>query len=132
MNIKIEKQKDGSYIAYNTDGGKFGLIGTGNTVSEAKEDFFNSVEEVKVLLKDEGEEIPVSLTESPIFHFDISSLLEYYDVINVSAFSRFLGISDSLMRQYKRGNTYISDAQLARIEDGFHKLGKEMAELKLV
>lgn len=132
MEVKVEKQTDGIYIAYNTDGGKFGITGTGKTVNEAKEDFFNSVEEVKGLLQDEGEEIPDSLMSEPVFHFDISTLLEYYDVINVSAFSRMTGISDSLMRQYKRGNTYISETQLARIEEGIHKIGKELLELKLV
>ena len=39
MKVSIEKQSDGSYIAYNTTGDKVQLIGTGDSVKEAKEDF---------------------------------------------------------------------------------------------
>ena len=49
MKVSIEKQSDGTYIAYNTDGEHCTLIGTGDTVKEAKEDFFNTIEEVRQL-----------------------------------------------------------------------------------
>lgn len=132
MEVRIEKQSDGTYIAYNTKDEDFGIIGTGETVSEAKKDFFNSIEEVKETLKENNEEIPEALTGELVFYFDLSSLFEYFNMINVGAFARYLGINDSLMRQYKRGDTYISEVQLNKIENGLHKIGKEMAELKLV
>ena len=132
MEVRIEKQSDGSYIAYVPDSERFGIIGTGETVAEAKEDFFNSIEEIKETLEENNEEIPAGLLEEPVFHFDLSSLFEYFSMINVGAFARYLGINDSLMRQYKRGDTYISDAQLNKIENGIHKIGKELVELKLV
>lgn len=132
MNVKIEKQNDGTYIAYNEDGGAFVLLGTGDTVTEAKEDFFDSIEEVKQTLAEEGSPIPDALSSTPSFKFDLSSLFEYYKVLNVSAFARFIGINDALMRQYKKGDTYISEKQLDKIEDGIHRLGNELATLKLV
>ena len=52
-------------------------------------------------------------------------------MINVSAFARFLGINDALMRQYRKGGAYISDAQLKKIEDGIHRLGNEFSRLRL-
>ena len=39
MKVSIEKQSDGSYIAYNTTGDKVQLIGTGDSVKEAKRIF---------------------------------------------------------------------------------------------
>ena len=57
---------------------------------------------------------------------------EYYSVLNVSAFARYVGINDTLMRQYKKGDTYISENQLKRIENGIHALGQEFTRLKLV
>ena len=42
MTVAIEKQNDGTYIAYNKDCDKFTAIGSGDTIAEAKEDFFNS------------------------------------------------------------------------------------------
>lgn len=44
MKVSIEKQSDGSFIAYNTTGDKVQLIGTGSSVREAKEDFYNAIE----------------------------------------------------------------------------------------
>lgn len=132
MKVSIEKQSDGSYIAYNTTGEKVQLIGTGETVKEAKEDFFNSIEEVKESYVDLGDEMPACLSEPVEFSFDISSLFEYYSMLNVSAMGRYLGINDSLMRQYKKGDTPISDAQLERIESGIRRLGSELSSLRLV
>lgn len=131
MKVNIEKQADGTYIAYNTTGEKVVLIGTGDTVKEAKADFFNSMEEMKETYTD-GEPKPACLAEEVEFRFDLSSLFEYYSMLNVSAFARYLGINDSLMRQYRKGDTPISDKQLEKIEAGIHRLGKEMAALRLL
>lgn len=132
MRVSIEKQSDGSYIAYNTTGEKVQLIGTGETVKEAKEDFMNSLEEVKESYTDLGDIAPECLSEDLDFRFDISSLFEYYSMFNVSALGRYLGINESLMRQYRKGDTAISDKQLEKIEAGIHRLGTELAALKLV
>lgn len=128
MEVRIEKQTDGSYIAYNVEVEGMVAIGTGETVTEAKEDFANSLEE---MAEDMTEEEKASLITAPTYHFDISSLFEYYNVINISAFARMFGMNDTLLRQYKKGDTYISDKQIERIERGIHKLGKELCELKL-
>ncbi len=132
MEVRIEKQSNGTYIAYNTTGDHVTLLGTGDTVSEAKKDFRDSYEGVKESYESRGDFMPVELTEEISFHFDISSLFEYYSMINVSALARYLGINPSLMRQYKKGDTYISDSQLEKIEEGIHRLGTELQALKLV
>ncbi len=132
MNVSIEKQSDGTYIAYNTSGEKVQIIGTGNTVKEAREDFFNSIDEVLQTYKVIGDEIPEFLNKEPEFRFDISSLFEYYSMLNVSALGRYLGINDSLMRQYRSGKARLSDKQLEKIEAGIHRLGSELAALRLV
>lgn len=38
--VSIEKQEDGSYIAYNTNMSGCTIIGTGDSVAAAKKDFF--------------------------------------------------------------------------------------------
>ena len=131
MKVTIEKQNDGTYIAYETGENQSTLIGTGSSVSEAKSDFFNSVQEVIGMFEEMGEQVPEYLMKEPEFKFDLSSLFEYYSVLNVSAFARFVGINDALMRQYKKGNTYISESQLSKIEEGIHTLGREFASLRL-
>lgn len=132
MKASIEKQSDGSYIAYTISGEAVTVIGTGDTVKEAKEDFFNTIEELRQSYIDTDETVPAFLNDDLEFHFDISSLFEYFSMINVSALGRYLGINPGLMRQYKKGDTYISDAQLEKIEEGIHRLGLELTALKLV
>ena len=82
MKVSIEKQSDGSYIAYNTTGDKVQLIGTGDSVKEAKEDFFNSLDEVLQSYNEIGDDIPEFLNEEIEFRFDITSLFEYYSMFN--------------------------------------------------
>lgn len=79
-----------------------------------------------------GDVMPVCFSEDIDFRFDISSLFEYYSMFNVSALARYLGINDSLMRQYRSGAAQISDKQLEKIEAGIHRLGSELAALRLV
>ena len=131
MKVRIEKQSDSTYIAYNTTGEKVSIFGTGDTVKEAKEDFFNTMEELRQSYIDTKDPVPAFLDDKVEFHFDISSLFEYYSMLNVSALGRYLGLNPSLMRQYKSGDTYISDAQLEKIEEGIHRLGMEFTALKL-
>lgn len=129
--VSIEKQSDGTYIAYNTNVEGLSLSGTGSTVGEARQAFLEAMKEVAETYR-EGESVPKCLATEPVFKFDLASLFEYYNIINVSAFARYVGINDTLMRQYKRGGTYISDLQLKKIEDGIHALGRDFSHLKLV
>lgn len=130
--VTIEKDSDGTFVAYNVDESPYTLIGRGATVKEAKADFANSMQEVKASEEErEGAAAPI-LSSVPAFSFDLSSLFEYYSMLNVSAFARYLGINETLMRQYKKGNIYISDVQLQKIEDGLHRLGADFLGLRLV
>lgn len=130
--VTIEKDTDGSYIAYNVDDSPYTLLGRGSTVREAKNDFMNSMNEVKASEIERNGTSAAILSTEPTFKFDLSSLFDYYSMLNVSAFARFLGINETLMRQYRKGNTYISEAQLKKIENGIHSLGAEFLALKLV
>lgn len=130
--VSIEKDTDGTYLAYNINGDGYQLCGRGNTIAEAKADFEASMAGVAESESERGNEVVAMLTATPEYRFSISSLFEYYSMLNVSAFARFLGINETLMRQYKSGKTYISDMQLKKIEDGIHRLGEEFTSLKLV
>lgn len=52
--MTIEKDKDGTYIAYNVDESPYTLIGRGATVKEAKADFANSMQEIKESEEERG------------------------------------------------------------------------------
>lgn len=131
MTVAIEKQNDGTYIAYNMECDKFTAIGSGATIAEAKDDYFNSLEEIKETYLENGDAIPTELLEEPVFKFDLASFFEYYSFINVTAFAKMLGINDSLMRQYKKGNTYISNSQLEKIQTFVNRMGVDFQNLRL-
>ena len=65
------------------------------------------------------------------YKYDISALFNAFDFINVSKFAQRIGVSPSLMRHYKGGDTYISDNQAKRIESGLHQLARELLSVTL-
>ena len=104
------------------------LLAKGNTVEEAKADFGNSVKEIIQFYKENGIELPDELKDIQfIYKYDIASMFDYYNWINVSQFARRVGINPSLMRQYRMGKTY----QIGKIESTLHLLGNELAAIKL-
>jgi len=128
----IEKGKDGTFGIFTPDL-KSTIIGEGNTVAEAKADFRNSVNELLIYYKETGKQIPEELNDIVFeYKYDVASLFNYYDFINVSKFAKAAGINSSLMRQYKTGNQYISENQILKIEIALHKIAQEIAEIKLV
>ena len=127
----IEKGEDGTYSIYTPDISSV-IIGSGATVEEAKSDFENSVIEVIQFYKDEGKGLPDELKGIQfVYKYDIASLFNYYDWINVSQFAKRAGVNPSLMRQYRMGKTYISESQKGKIESTLHAFGKELAAINL-
>ena len=127
----IERGKDGTYGIFTPDINST-IIGEGNTVEEAKADFENSVQEILRFYEEDGIELPDELKDIQfVYKYDIASMFNYYDWINVSKFARKAGINSSLMRQYKMGKTYISENQISRIESALHSLGNELQAIKL-
>jgi len=127
----IERGKDGTFGIFTPDINST-IIGDGNTVAEAKADFENSVKEVIESYIEHGDELPEELKDIQfVYKYDIASMFNYYDWINVSRFARRAGINPSLMRQYRMGKTYISESQMGKIERTLHSLGNELAAIKL-
>ena len=128
----IEKGKDGSYGVYTPDLNSL-IIGSGATVAEAMADLQNSMKEVQTAYEEAGESLPKDLQDVEFdYRFDIASVFNYYDFINVSKFATYAGLNASLLRQYKSGGTYISDNQVLRIETALHRCGEELLSLSLL
>lgn len=125
----IEKSSDGSYGIFTPDM-KTTIIGSGNSVAEAKVDFENSLNEM--IASYDGETLPEELHGVEFkYKFDVASLFDYFDWINVTKVAKRIGLNPALMRQYKTGKTYISEAQAMKIEAGLHKLGHELVSISL-
>jgi predicted RNase H-like HicB family nuclease len=127
----IEKSSDGTFGIFTPDINHT-IIGDGNTVEDAKNDFENSVNEMILSYTERGMQIPDELQNIEFeYKYDVSSIFNEIDCINISKFAKRIGINANLLRQYKMGNTYISDTQKMKIEKGLHNLGKQLLTLSL-
>ena len=128
----IEKGSDGTYGIYTPDIDHT-IVGDGESVVDAKLDFELSVKEMIASYVDEGKELPEELKDIEFeFKYDVASLFNYFNWIKVSQFAKIAGINASLLRQYKSGiQQYISESQIEKIEKALHKIGNEIAAVKL-
>jgi len=128
----IEKGKDGRFGIFTPDI-ESTIIGEGATVSEAKADFENSVKEVIESYSETGKPLPEELINIEfVYKYDLASIFDYYNWINVTQFAKVAGVNPSLMRQYKSGIAYISEDQIRKIEKAFHRAGKELVSAQLI
>ena len=132
MIARVIIEKDGNGYSAFIDGIKSTVIGEGVSVEEAKADLDNSYREVLESYKDNGEEVPEELRDLTFeYKYDISALFNAFYFLNISKFAKKIGISPSLMRHYKLGDTYISDTQAKRIETGLHQIAHDLLSISL-
>ncbi|MBQ7622351.1 MAG: hypothetical protein IJS66_01255 [Bacteroidales bacterium] len=125
-------EKDGNGFGAFTANTESTVIGEGKTVEEAKADLMNSYQEVLETYAEMGMPVPEELQNATFeYTYDISALFDAFRFLNASKFAESIGISPSLMRHYKRGDTYISSAQAKRIEAGLHRLARELLAVNL-
>lgn len=128
--VIIERDKAG-YSAYTND---LSIIihGSGASVQEAKEEMLAGYKDLLDYYSDSGEPVPEELKDLTFeYKYDISAMFNVFDFLNASKFAVRVGVSPSLMRQYKRGDTYISQKQAKKIEAGLHRIGQEFISFTL-
>lgn len=104
----------------------YSIFTIGDTYDELKA---NILEAVNLSFEDKGfiytlDEIKLTL--------DMASFFEFYNVINAKALSERIGMNQSLLAQYIKGNKKPSAAQTKRILAGVHQIGKELAEISIL
>ena len=128
----IEKGKDGKYGVF-TPELESTIIGSGATVAEAIADFERSLSEIRSAFSEAGETLPDELQNVVFeYRYDIASVFNFFDFINVTRFAAKAGMNASLLRQYKKGGTYISENQARKIETALHHCGEELMSLSLL
>lgn len=123
----IERGKDGTYSIYTPDL-SCTIVGEGETIEKAKEDFLIGADEMRDSYMEKGEPLPHELEHLEFaYEYDTASVLEELSpLLNMTAFARSIGINPSLIRQYKRGQ-HISPRQSRRIQDGILQLGNRLS-----
>lgn len=126
----IEKSDDGFYqISTDVLVSGCSIGGFGRSASEAKQDFLDCIEEMKELTIEEGKDWPENIDVE--FTYDIPSIFNHFDWINVSKFAQSVGINQSKMRAYRKGICNASEKTTAKIVDGLKNLGEELRAVAL-
>jgi len=125
----IEKASDGGYGIYIPSIPGIGVIG--DTEDEAKKNLLEVINDIVDQCKKDGVEDMVNGGCLDIlYRYDPSAFFKTFKMFNVSYLAKTIGVNSSLMRQYKTGKTYISEARKKQIETGIHQLANELLDVK--
>ena len=135
MKVKafIERGNDGSYGVYVDLEDKtlnYGILGDGETVKEAIDDFYNSYKEMQELYKCENKHFKEAEFE---FKYDTASFLAYYsNVLSLAGLGRLTGIAQGQLSHYVTGRRKPSQKTVQKIEKSLHKFADEISKVQLV
>ena len=127
MNMKIEmiiERTKSGYSAYAT---KFPVFTVGKSLEELKANILEAVN----LYLEEDQKMTVTSDDLRV-SVDLPSFFEFYKVINAKALSARIGMNQSLLAQYIKGNKKPSPAQTTRILKGVQQVGKELASISFL
>lgn len=130
VKARISRAEDGTYSVYCEEHPT--LFGMGETISEAKKDFLETVNLTKSLGKESAQIYPEWMDEDYDFDykFDVSDFLEFYSgVITPTALGRLSGINPKQIWSYMHGISKPRKAQVIKIEEALHKLGTELTHI---
>ena len=133
VDITICLAEDGTYSAYVID--HPALFGIGSTATEAKK----SLEETLRMVKEDGKDAalfyPDWLDDEYTFmvHWDVRTMLQYYSgIITPTALGKMAGIHPKQIWSYMHGLSTPRRAQVLRIENAVHQLGRELVNTALL
>src|SRR5450759_4343825 len=95
----------------------------GNTFDELKS---NILEAVNLAYEEKGYSYDIDEIK---FTYDLESFFDFYKVINAKALSQRIGMNQSLLAQYIKGNKKPSITQTKRILQGVQQIGRELSEV---
>ena len=127
----IERVADGTYSVYidlEDDTLNYGIIGEGETVEEAIEDFKLSYTDMKVLYEEEGKEFQETTFE---FLYDLPSFLQHYShILSFAGLERLTGVNQAQLSQYVQGYRKPSTKTVEKIQNHLQAFGKELQHLQ--
>ena len=101
------------------------VYSTGQSVAELKKNMCEALE-----LAHEDDSVVV-LPEQLRIRIDLTQFFAYYKVLNARFLAAHIGMNPTLLSQYVQGKKKPSIRQTERIIEGIHKIGQELAEMKL-
>ena len=125
----IETGPDHHYSIYiGDDEYPYGIIGTGDSIAKAKEDFFLGYEEMRECVMNSGEDFQEA---EFIFRYDIPSFLqEFAYAFTLSGLERITGINQKQLGHYVSGYRKPSAKTIRRMEEGIHSFCDQLRAVR--
>lgn len=111
-----------------------GVVATGSTIEEIRANLIDAVDVFIETCRELGCEVPEELTGDYEIEFtmDVKSLLGiYYGIFTKAGLERITGINQKQLWHYANGTSTPRRAQVLKIENALHRLGKELISLHL-
>ena len=131
--VIIEKGQDGTFDVRTSDemSVDYIILGQGNTVEEAKKDFYSCYEEMRKVYKEEGWDFK-EITSFK-FQYDTASFQQYYSkILSLAGLERLTGVNQGQLSHYFTGRRKPSQKTIDKIQIALNNFGKELQQLHLV
>lgn len=122
-NVEREPGEKNFSCHMNVEELKTGVLGLGPSVKAAIGDMLSGWQDAAADFKEDGVNVPELEIE---YRFDVGSLFNYYDFVNIAGVAREIGVNPSVMRQYAIGTRKPSAERKAEITAGFKSLAAKM------
>lgn len=104
------------------------FAGYGETIAEAKEDFFEGIKESLETAVEMGKEVPVDASDIMVdFQYDVISFFNAFQWIKIGAFAKEAGINESKMRAYKSGLATASEKTMEKMRAALKRIAAELS-----
>lgn len=133
VEVTIEKGNDNTYTAYISGENSlpFGILGDGNSVNDAIEDFKISFEEMKDYYAKVGKEFPKNVEFT--FKYDLASFLSYYSkILSLAGLEKLTGVNQGQLSHYVTGRRRPSKKTVDKIERKLHNFAAEISQVEFV
>lgn len=127
----IEIGKDMTYDIHTTDNRlDFMVLGQGKTITEAKEDYYKCLEDIKNLFAEEGKTFDFDGLIIQ-FNYDVASFLRY-SPFTLTWLSHVTGINKKQLSHYTRGVRHPSKTTLEKIQHAVITFAKDYEQVSFV
>ena len=126
--IEIGKELDYDIWSDPDAGISFGLLGQGKTIQEAKQDFFDCMDDMKNCYKELGEEFPELEFE---FVYEVQSFLRY-SPFSLTWISGATGINKKQLSHYTTERRTPSRVTLMKIQNAVNNFVADYSQVRFV
>ena len=119
INLIIENAKDGLFWGR--------VMYDDNLLIESAANIEELQVKIKTLLSDFHDLEPDNISFE--ISYDLSAFFENFGYLKISEIAKYAGLNASLLRHYVAGSKTASKAQVIKLQDAIHKVGKELAKV---